>query len=153
MCIGVWLEIECSGCKGCWVQSPVVNSGCRGGDESNFFLEIKNKTYLIFFPSFIVFSFSPVLLASFTRSLAHWFCWYHRPLFSEFSVCVCVTLFCWPDIGESLRSRGYSLNQGTWGGRILTLHLNYVAGYTGPLLFLFERTQLWLMLLLLLPKK
>ena len=22
-----------------------------------------------------------------------------------------------------------------------TLHLNYVAGYTGPLLFLFERTQ------------
>ena len=31
--------------------------------------------------------------------------------------------------------------QGTWGGRILTLHLNDVAGYTGPLLFLFERTQ------------
>jgi len=31
--------------------------------------------------------------------------------------------------------------QGTWGGRILTLHLNYVAGYTGPLLFLFERTH------------
>ena len=30
---------------------------------------------------------------------------------------------------------------GTWGGRILTLHLNYVAGYTGPLLFLFERTH------------
>jgi len=29
----------------------------------------------------------------------------------------------------------------TWGGRILTLHLNYVAGYTGPLLFLFERTH------------
>ena len=26
-----------------------------------------------------------------------------------------------------------------WGGRILTLHLNYVAGYTGPVLFLFER--------------
>ena len=26
----------------------------------------------------------------------------------------------------------------TWGGRILTLHLNYVADYTGPLLFLFE---------------
>jgi len=23
--------------------------------------------------------------------------------------------------------------QGTWGGRILTLHLNYVAGYTLPL--------------------
>jgi len=30
---------------------------------------------------------------------------------------------------------------GSWGVRILTLHLNYVAGYTGPLLFLFERTQ------------
>ena len=29
----------------------------------------------------------------------------------------------------------------TWGGWILTLHLNYVAGYTDPLLFLFERTQ------------
>jgi len=28
----------------------------------------------------------------------------------------------------------------TWGGRILTLHLNYVAGYTSPLLFLCERT-------------
>jgi hypothetical protein len=25
-------------------------------------------------------------------------------------------------------------------GQILTLHLNYVAGYTNPLLFLFERT-------------
>ena len=29
----------------------------------------------------------------------------------------------------------------TWDGRILTLHLNYVAGYTDPLLFLFERTH------------
>ena len=28
----------------------------------------------------------------------------------------------------------------TWGVRILTLRLNYVAGYTDPLLFLFERT-------------
>ena len=30
----------------------------------------------------------------------------------------------------------------TWGVRILTLHLhlNYLAGYTNPLLFLFERT-------------
>ena len=28
-----------------------------------------------------------------------------------------------------------------WGGRISTLNLNYVAGYTGPLLFLFERTH------------
>jgi len=31
--------------------------------------------------------------------------------------------------------------QETWGGRILTLHLNYVADYTGPLLFLFESTH------------
>jgi len=31
--------------------------------------------------------------------------------------------------------------QGTWGDQILTLHLNYVAGYTSPLLFLFERTH------------
>jgi hypothetical protein len=29
----------------------------------------------------------------------------------------------------------------TWGVRILTLHLNYVAGYTSPLLFLFEQTH------------
>jgi len=28
----------------------------------------------------------------------------------------------------------------TWGVRILTLHLNCVAGYTDPLFFLFERT-------------
>jgi len=33
--------------------------------------------------------------------------------------------------------------QTTWGGRILTLHLNYVACYTGSLLslFLFQRTH------------
>ena len=55
------------------------------------------------------------------------------------SVCV---LLCFVDlILMKSRSRCHSLNQGTWGGRILTLHLNYVAGYTGPLLFLFERTQ------------
>jgi len=29
----------------------------------------------------------------------------------------------------------------TWGVRILTLHLNYVTGYTSPLLFLFKRTH------------
>jgi len=29
----------------------------------------------------------------------------------------------------------------TWGGRILNLHHNYVAGYTSPLLFPFERTH------------
>jgi len=34
-------------------------------------------------------------------------------------ISVCVALFCWPDIGESLRSRGHSLNQGSWGGRSL----------------------------------
>ena len=31
--------------------------------------------------------------------------------------------------------------QGTWDGLIFTLHLNYVAGYTRPLLYLFERTH------------
>ena len=31
--------------------------------------------------------------------------------------------------------------QTTCGVRISTLHLKYVAGYTGPLLFLFERTH------------
>jgi len=59
-------------------------------------------------------------------------------------VYVCVALFCWPDIGESYGPGGFprvDRPQRTWGARILTLHLNYVAGYTGPLLFLFERTQ------------
>jgi len=57
--------------------------------------------------------------------------------------CPVFVLLCFieTDIGESLRSRGHSLRQGTWGGWIPTLHLNYVAGYTGPLLFLFERTH------------
>jgi len=58
---------------------------------------------------------------------------------SMYGVCV---LFCFVDpILGKWRSRCHSLNQGTWGGRILTLHLNCVAGYTGPLLFLFERTH------------
>jgi len=39
------------------------------------------------------------------------------------------------------RETSTCLLQTTWGGRILTIHLNYVAGYTRPLLFLFERTQ------------
>jgi hypothetical protein len=30
----------------------------------------------------------------------------------------------------------------TWGGRILTLHFDYVAGYTDPLILFFELTQL-----------
>ena len=51
-------------------------------------------------------------------------------------------LLCFVDpILGNLTVRGHSLSQGTWGCRILTLHLNYVAGYTGPLLFLFERTH------------
>jgi len=40
-----------------------------------------------------------------------------------------------------LGSRCHFLNQGTWGGWILTLHLNYVAGCTSPLPFLFEQTH------------
>ena len=51
-------------------------------------------------------------------------------------VCVCVLLcFVDPILGKS-RSRCHSLNQGTWGGRILTLHLNYVAGYSVALFLL-----------------
>jgi len=53
---------------------------------------------------------------------------------------VCCFVFVDPILGN-LMVRGHSLGQGTWGYRILTLHLNYVAGYTGPLLFLFERTH------------
>jgi len=79
-----------------------------------------------------------------------------------------VALVYWTNIGQSLRARGFLtkrakreltqnwesptclltrpslgpvLPQTTWGGRILTLHLNYVASYTGPLLFLFELTH------------
>jgi len=56
-------------------------------------------------------------------------------------VCVCVLLcFVNPILGN-LTVRGHSLSQGTWGYRIITLHLNYVADYTRPLLFLFERTH------------
>jgi len=44
-------------------------------------------------------------------------------------------LLCFVDpILGNLTVRGHSLSQGTWGCRILTLHLNFVAGYTGPLL-------------------
>ena len=64
----------------------------------------------------------------------------------------------WPNIGKLLRSQGFLtrakgaprhlrfriasepphpvLTQTTWSGLILTLHLNYVAGCTNPLLFL-----------------
>jgi len=55
---------------------------------------------------------------------------------------VACVLLCFVDpILRKSQSRCHSLNQGTWGGWILTLHLNYVAGYTDPLLFLFERTH------------
>jgi len=56
-------------------------------------------------------------------------------------VCVCVVCFIIPILGNRYGPGVNSLRQYTWGGRILTLHLNYVADYTGPLLFLFERTQ------------
>jgi len=41
MCIGVWLEIGCAGCKGGWVQSHLVTSGCPGFLSAIFFLEVK----------------------------------------------------------------------------------------------------------------
>jgi len=31
----------------------------------------------------------------------------------------------------------------TWGGRIIIRHLNYLAGNTVPLLFLFEQTHIY----------
>ena len=71
-----------------------------------------------------------------------------KPLASQYAltilcrlVCVCVCCFVLLNQYLELRSRGHSLRQETWGGWILTLHLNYVAGYTGPLLFLFEQTH------------
>ena len=45
--------------------------------------------------------------------------------------CRCVFLCFVDPILGNLTVRGHSLSQGTWGCRILTLHLNYVAGYTG----------------------
>ena len=64
---------------------------------------------------------------------------YEKGVYAE--SCVCVLLcFVDPILGKS-RSLCHSLNQGTWGGRILILHLNYVAGYASHLLFLFERTH------------
>jgi len=77
---------------------------------------------------------------------------------------VCVDLFYKTDIEESfkLQSRGFFTRESRvthlqfriadvpphpvlpytiLGGRILTLHFDYVAGYTDPFLLLFERTQ------------
>ena len=84
-------------------------------------------------------------------------------LVSRSSPCtaLCVTLFFLTDIGESLRYRGFikggprsnprngsptcnlalSPLQRIWGGWNLALHLN-VAGYTDPLLFLFQQKHL-----------
>ena len=70
------------------------------------------------------------------------------------------SIFNQTDIRESLRSRGFITSEpkgthqrsgsptslltlsplGTWGVWILILHLDYVASYTDPLLFHFERT-------------
>jgi len=58
-----------------------------------------------------------------------------------------VTLFYKTNIRESLLSRGFFLStdlRQPGGSRILTLHINYVADYTSPLLFLFERTHNYL---------
>jgi len=64
-----------------------------------------------------------------------------RDYFKTVCVCVCVLLcFINPILGNRYGPRVIPF-QGTWDGRILILHLNYVAGYTGPLLFLFERTH------------
>jgi len=43
--------------------------------------------------------------------------------------CVCVFLYFVDPILGNLTVRGHYLSQGTWGCRILTLHLNYVAVY------------------------
>ena len=66
-----------------------------------------------------------------------------KALYFNLNLCVCVcVLLCFVSLilGKS-RSRCHFLNQGTWGGWILTLHLNYVAGYTSPLPFLFKQTH------------
>jgi len=52
--------------------------------------------------------------------------------------CVCVLLRFIKPILVNRYGPGSVLKS---GGRILTLHLNYVAGYTGLLLFLFKRTH------------
>jgi len=64
----------------------------------------------------------------------------YRPLTIRNLVMCVVLCFVDPILGKS-QSRCHFLNQGTWGGWILTLHLNYLTGYTGLLLFLFERTH------------
>jgi len=66
-----------------WLSVTDGRGGCRGwGQFFSWNQKINLFHHLSFF--YCIF-FSPVLLASVTRSLALWFYWYHRPLFSEFS--------------------------------------------------------------------
>jgi len=59
----------------------------------------------------------------------------------QFFTSLCVLLcFILPILGNRY-GPGVIPLQGTWGGRILTLQLNYVAGYTCSLLFLFKWTH------------
>jgi len=51
-----------------------------------------------------------------------------------------VCCFVNPILGNRYGPRVIPL-QGTWDGRILTIHLNYVAVYTSRLLLLFERNH------------
>ena len=67
--------------------------------------------------------------------------------FFPFFLCPPSAVCCFGLLNRSLGNRsglGASSCQQTsetWSGWILTLHLNYVAGYTDPLLFLSKRTQ------------
>ena len=66
--------------------------------------------------------------------------------FDAMATTVCVLLCFINSILEIVMVPGFSRVNSpqiiiTWGGRILTLHLIYIAGYTGPLLFLFEQTH------------
>ena len=115
------------------------------------FSKPKNKTYCIFF-----LSCSLDLSGLLSRSLVLSLLW---ALVLQDQCCFVLLNQYW---GINVRSRGFltseprrhaptiqnrwretstCLPQTTWGGQILTLHLSYVAGYTTPLLFLFERTQ------------
>ena len=55
MYIGVWFEIGCLACKGCWFQSPVVTSGCRGWAQFSSWKQKVNLMYLLYFLYFIFF--------------------------------------------------------------------------------------------------
>jgi len=66
ICIGVWLEIGCSGCKGGWVQSPVVTGGCRGWEQFFSWNQKINLFHLLCFFYCIFFLFRSL---GFTYSL------------------------------------------------------------------------------------